>query len=108
MTARHDEHGTTTEKEGSFAMAKPDEFIDAWRKICSRAWGDENFKQRLVANPGEVLAEEGLEAPPGVSYKVVENQPNELNLVLPAPPQDVERLVGAGHATVDRYYAAAF
>ncbi len=80
--------------------------IPAWCEIVARAWTDDAFRERVKARPGEVLREYNVEDPPGVSFRVVENGPAEMFLVLPVPPQEVDRVAGAGNVTVDQYYAA--
>jgi len=43
-----------------------------WSLIVARAWADEDFKGRLLANPKDVLRENGLEIAPDVQVSVVE------------------------------------
>jgi hypothetical protein len=57
-----------------------------WGQIVARAWRDEAFRQRLLAQPAAVLAEHGLEAPPGVQVRVVEDTEQVIHLVLPRRP----------------------
>jgi hypothetical protein len=40
----------------------------------ARAWDDEPFRQRLLAEPEAVLREEGLDVPEGVEVRVVEDE----------------------------------
>jgi hypothetical protein len=54
--------------------------------VVARAWADEGFKRRLLADPKAVLQEHGLAAPPGVEVRVVENTATVLYLALPARP----------------------
>jgi hypothetical protein len=58
-------------------------------KIVARTWADEGFKARLIADPAAALAAEGVEVPPGVSFKVLENTDKVINLVIPAKPTDL-------------------
>ena len=51
--------------------------------IVARYYGDADFKARLDANPTQVLREEGLEIPDGVSVKLLFNTDELLNIVLP-------------------------
>jgi hypothetical protein len=60
------------------------------QKIIAKAWMDDEFKQRLLSEPTEVLQEEGLETPPGVEIRMLENTDNLLYMVLPAKPDGVE------------------
>ena len=58
-----------------------------WAKIIAKAWEDENYKTRLLADPATVLSEEGLTVPPGVEVKIVEETKKLAWLVLPVQPQ---------------------
>ena len=58
-----------------------------WGQVVARAWSDEAFKRRLLAEPGAVLGEQGLELRAGVEVRVVENTAEVVHLVLPAPPE---------------------
>lgn len=42
-------------------------------KIVAQAWLDEEFKKRLIANPANVLEENGITIPNGVQVSVNEN-----------------------------------
>jgi hypothetical protein len=42
-----------------------------WNQIVAQAWCDEDFMNRLVADPQAVLAEYDLEVPPGAEVEVV-------------------------------------
>jgi Nitrile hydratase, alpha chain len=75
----------------------------AWGKLVAKAWADDGFKQRLLADPAAVLREHGLVYPPGASVRVVEggehyyevphpsdrskNAPYVAYLPLPAKPE---------------------
>ena len=52
-------------------------------EIISKAWADEVFKKRLLADTATVLAEEGIEIPEGVTIKAVENTETLFHLVIP-------------------------
>ena len=58
-------------------------------KVIAKAWADEAFKARLLADPAAVLAAEGVQTPPGVELKVVENTAGVFNLVLPVRPTEL-------------------
>lgn len=58
---------------------------NAWQEIVARAWTDAEFKQRLLAAPTTVLQENGLVPPAGSDVVIVEDQPDRIHLVLPAP-----------------------
>jgi len=61
----------------------------AWRNVVTRAWSDEQFKNKLVDDPNSTLAEAGIPLPSGVNAVIVENEPGRIHLVLPAKPGDV-------------------
>jgi hypothetical protein len=54
-----------------------------WEKIIAKAWADEDYKKRLLADPAGVLAAEGLILPKGVNVNVVEATKEQIWLVLP-------------------------
>ena len=73
-------------------------------KVIAKAWADEGFKARLLADPAAVLAAEGLQTPAGVTLKVLENTAGVFNLVLPARPaelsdSDLDQVAGGGLCT---------
>jgi hypothetical protein len=63
-----------------------DEQARAYGRIVAKAWGDEAFKQRLLADPVSVLAAEGLIVPRGSEVRVVENTDKLVYFMLPARP----------------------
>ncbi len=71
-----------------------------WGQIVARAWADEAFKGRLLAEPQAVLREHGLESAPDVEVRVVEDTGRVRHFVLPASPAgeltDEELSPGAG------------
>jgi len=64
------------------------EQMKQWGQVVARAWSDEAFKQRLLADPAAALAEQGLAVPAGVAVQVHEATPAVLQVVLPPPPSD--------------------
>ena len=44
-----------------------------WARVVARAWDDDGFRQRLLAEPEAVLREAGIALPPGVPVRVVED-----------------------------------
>lgn len=78
-----------------------EEQIKAWRRIIARAWMDDRFKDRLLNTPAEVFREEGLEIPPDLEVRVLENTMNLTHFVIPAKPgavspEDLEDRLAAG------------
>ena len=55
-------------------------------KVIPRAWRDQQFKARLLANPRAALEEAGVTPPPNMNLRVVENTDNTAHLILPPPP----------------------
>ena len=73
------------------------QFQAAYDKLIARAWSDEKFKARLLAEPAAVLAQNGIDVPAGREVRVVEDTDTIAHLVLPLPPSDElgdEQLVG--------------
>ena len=80
-----------------------------WGQIVGRAWADDAFKQRLLADPAAVLHEYDVALPAGRRVEVLEapewvpeSTPEVLYLVLPARPSDEdlaeEELCSVGEA----------
>ncbi len=68
-----------------------------WGQIVGRAWADDDFKQRLLADPTGALQEYDLPAPAGLRVEVLEEPdwvPNDtdgvMHLVLPGKPSAAE------------------
>ncbi len=70
-------------------MKKTIEERKEYAKVIAQAWEDEEFKKRLLDDPGAVLAENGIEIPEGMTVKVVEKKENEILIPLPQKPADV-------------------
>jgi hypothetical protein len=81
------------------------EFQEVWRRIVARAWADPRFKEELVRHPNELLAQVGIESPPGTHFVVVENDANRVHLVLPAVPSEEAAPEEAGSEAVGHYHA---
>jgi len=66
-------------------------WVQTWPKVVARAWTDEEFRQRLLDNPAEALAEFNLPWLHQVEVKVVagEAAPPTMVLTLPDPPDDL-------------------
>lgn len=59
-----------------------------WARIVAKAWADDAYKKRLLAEPAKVAAEEGLVVPEGVALKMVEAAHRQAWLVLPPKPRE--------------------
>ncbi len=62
-----------------------------WGQVVGRAWADDAFKQRLLAEPATTLQEYGLTPPAGRRIEIVEGAASTeggetIRLVLPAKP----------------------
>ena len=60
----------------------------AYAQVIAKAWADEEFKSRLLAEPAKVLREQGIAVPEGVEVRIVENTDKLVHFALPAPPSD--------------------
>lgn len=61
-------------------------------KAIAKAWSDKEFKNRLINDTKSALAEVGVEVPDHMTVKVVENEPDTVNVVLPVAPPNAEEL----------------
>ncbi len=57
-----------------------------WARVVARAWADDEYKGRLLADAAAVAREEGVVLPAGLTLKVIEDAPGTRTLVLPPPP----------------------
>jgi len=79
-----------------------EEFQKAFGKSIAKAWTDEAFKAKLLADPTAVFKENGIEVPEGVEVKMLENTENMVHFVLPPPPaaelsdEDLDKVAGGG------------
>jgi len=76
-----------------------------WSRIVARAWADENFQDRLLSEPKDVLREYGIETEGEVCVSVAEmpdsvRSDDVLHLILPPPPVGLseEELLPTGFA----------
>lgn len=67
-----------------------EEQVKKMQKVIAKAWADEAFKQKLIAQPAETLREEGLDTPPEVELRVVECTDKVVYVVLPPKPRGDE------------------
>jgi hypothetical protein len=68
---------------------QPAELNRTWARVVAKAWIDEDFKRRLIADPAGVARDEGMPIPQGLTVRVVEDAPGMRTLVLPPQPTDV-------------------
>ena len=58
---------------------------ETWAEIVKKAWQDEGFKRRAIANPAEVLKEHGYDVQHNVQYKVIEERNDGVHVHLSMP-----------------------
>jgi hypothetical protein len=85
----------------SDAQQQEQEQARKWGQVVAQAWTDEAFKQRLLAEPKTVLAEQGVELPAGLEVRVMEDTEQLHHLVLPPRP------AGEGELSEDQLGRAA-
>jgi hypothetical protein len=59
-------------------------------KVVAKAWSDESFKNKLFSDPKTVLEANGIDVPPGLTVKVVEQTKELVYIVIPFRPEDAE------------------
>ena len=52
-------------------------------EIITRTSLDKAFREEFINHPAEVLQREGIEVPPGVTIRIVENADDRLHIVIP-------------------------
>ena len=55
-------------------------------QLIAKAWTDEEFKARLLADPKAAMKEVGMDVPEGMEVEVVESTQEKAYLVIPAKP----------------------
>ena len=71
------------------------ELSKTWARVVAKAWADEEYKRRLLAEPAAVAREEGVPVPAGLTLKVIEDAPGTRTLVLPPRPAEIGSVVEA-------------
>lgn len=59
-------------------------------QVITKAWNDESFKQRLLADTMAVLKEEGVDVPAGLEVRAVENTEKLVHMIIPLKPASEE------------------
>ncbi|MCP5197256.1 MAG: NHLP leader peptide family natural product precursor [Gammaproteobacteria bacterium] len=57
---------------------------EIWARVVAQAWADESFRQRLLAEPQQVLGEYGFSAAETVKFDIHENTDSDMHFFLPA------------------------
>lgn len=63
-----------------------EEFQKAYGKLVAKAWADEEFKAKLLADPMAVFKENDITIPAGLEVKIVENTDKIAHMILPPAP----------------------
>jgi hypothetical protein len=61
---------------------------EAHGRVVARAWQDESFKQRLLADAEGALADMGIKVPAGHEVRAVEDTERVRHLVIPPSPSE--------------------
>ncbi len=67
-------------------------------QLIARAWADQEFKARLLKDPGNAAKECSIAVPDNLNLRVHVNSSSEFHIVIPEPPYDLE-LANAGADT---------
>ena len=70
-------------------MSDAQDYQRKWGQIVAQAWSDDSFKQRLLADPAAVMAEQGLMAPADKQVRIVEDTADTVHVVLRARPDEL-------------------
>ncbi|GEM_PF-3253811 len=77
-----------------------EELAALYGALVRKALSDAEFEKRLLADPGQVLKEEGWEIEEGMEIRVVQNTEKIRYLTLPAGPnlsdEELENVAAAG------------
>lgn len=80
------------------------ELVKQYARVLNKVWSDPAFKKTLLANPKQVLTDEGMEFPADIMISITDGQelqsydPAKNLLVLPLPkaPEEIENADGPG------------
>lgn len=61
-----------------------------WGQLVAKSWEDDKLRDRLLSDASGVLREHGIQVPPGVEVKVVQNTANVIHLPMPPKPSNDE------------------
>lgn len=66
-----------------------EEQANALSQLIAKCWADEDFKQKLLADPMATLKANAIEVPAGLTIQAVENTETLFHLVIPARPTEL-------------------
>ena len=69
-------------------MAQEEQQAKLYGRVVARAWQDEAFKGRLLADPEGALVEMGVEVPADHEVRVVEDTERVTHMVIPPSPSE--------------------
>ncbi len=77
------------------------ERLKAYSRVVAKAWSDEEFKQRLLADPKATLQAEGVTVPGGAEVHIMESTDQDVYFSLPAKPaglstEELSGIAGGG------------
>jgi hypothetical protein len=62
--------------------------VEKYEELMRRAYSDDAFRDRLLADPKAVMTEAGFELPSGLEVRAVESSDSVLYLALPPRPSE--------------------
>jgi len=65
-----------------------EQFQKAYGKLIAKAWSDDDFKAKLLANPMAVFKENEVKVPEGIEVRMVENTKETIHFIFPPEPSD--------------------
>ncbi len=65
-----------------------EQFQKAYGKLVAKAWSDDDFKAKLLADPMKVFKDNGIEIPDAIEVRMVENTADTMHFILPTVPSD--------------------
>ncbi len=78
-----------------------EQFEKAYGKLVAKAFEEDDFKAKLLADPKKIFKENGIEIPEKVKVNILENKNDLVNFVLPMDmseldEDDLQLLTGGG------------
>ncbi len=65
-----------------------EQFQKAYGKLVAKAWSDDEFKAKLLADPMAVFKENDVIVPEGIEVRMVENTADVTHFILSPEPSD--------------------
>jgi hypothetical protein len=64
--------------------------LQQYQEVIAKCWDDATFKEKLLSNPKQTLAEIGIEVPENLKIVAHENSDNEFHFVIPSKPTNLK------------------